>query len=60
MPTLIVLDTNILVSAMIGTGYSHQALAACFKAQAVPLIGANLLAEYEAILYRPERISILS
>lgn len=54
MPALIVLDTNVLVSAMMGTGPSHQVLAACFKKQATPLVGSTLLAEYESLLHRPE------
>jgi len=54
MSALIVLDTNILISAMMGTGSAHQALAACFKRQATPLVGSALLAEYESLLHRPE------
>jgi len=54
MPNLIVLDTNVLVSAMMGTGASHRALAACLKGYAVPVVGSTLLAEYESLLHRPE------
>lgn len=54
MPPFVVLDTNILVSAMMGTGPAHGALAACLKQQAIPLIGTTLLAEYESLLHRPE------
>ena len=54
MPTLVVLDTNILVSAMMGTGPAHQAMVACLKQQATPLVGSALLAEYESLLHRPE------
>ena len=54
MTLVVVLDTNILVSAMMGTGPAHQAMAACFKRQATPLVGSALLAEYESLLHRPE------
>lgn len=53
-PTRVVLDTNILASAMIGTGIARQALAVCLMRRAIPLIGTTLLAEYEAVLHRPE------
>lgn len=39
---------------MMGTGPAHQALIACFKQRITPLIGSTLLAEYEALLHRPE------
>ncbi len=54
MSRVIVLDTNILVSAMMGTGPAHQAVAACLRRQATPLVGAALLAEYESLLRRLE------
>jgi putative PIN family toxin of toxin-antitoxin system len=62
MTHLVVLDTNVLVSAMMGTGPSHSALAACLNQQATPLVGSALLAEYESLLHRPdlERRYVLS
>jgi putative PIN family toxin of toxin-antitoxin system len=54
MSIIVVLDTNILVSAMMGIGPAHQAMTACLKQQATPLIGSALLAEYESLLHRPE------
>lgn len=54
IPSRIVMDTNILASAMIGTGPAHQAIAACLLRQAIPLVGSTLMTEYESVLYRPE------
>jgi putative PIN family toxin of toxin-antitoxin system len=54
MAMSVVLDSNILVSAMMGTGPAYRALAACLRGEATPLVGAALLAEYEDVLHSPE------
>jgi putative PIN family toxin of toxin-antitoxin system len=48
----VVLDTNVFVGACIGVGASNAVLRACFEHRVIPLIGASLLAEYEAVLGR--------
>ena len=49
----IVLDTNVLVSAMLGsTKAPRRVLRLCLEGQAVPLVGAALFAEYEDVLSR--------
>ncbi len=53
MSELIVLDTSIIVSAMIGTaGPSRQVLRRCFEGAYVPLISNALFQEYEAVTSR--------
>lgn len=52
MPT-IVLDTNILVAALLrGGGSARAVLRACLQEHYVPIVGAALLAEYEAVMGR--------
>ena len=54
MPT-VVLDTNILVGALLRGGSSARAvLRACLTARYRPVIGPALLAEYEDVLGRSE------
>jgi putative PIN family toxin of toxin-antitoxin system len=48
----IVVDTNVLVGACLGTGTANGVLAACLKRQCVPLIGNALFAEYEDVFGR--------
>ena len=49
MPT-IVLDTNILVAALLRDGGTARAvLRACLRAQYDPVLGPALLAEYEDV-----------
>jgi putative PIN family toxin of toxin-antitoxin system len=48
----IVIDTNVFVGACIGVGASNAVIRACFEHRFTPLIGASLLAEYEAVLGR--------
>jgi putative PIN family toxin of toxin-antitoxin system len=54
MPHLrVVLDTNVLVSAMLsGGGASRQVLRLCLERAITPLGGAALFAEYEDVLAR--------
>jgi len=54
MPT-VVLDTNILVSALLRRGGTARAvLRACLSAQYSPVLGPALLAEYEDVLGRSD------
>ena len=53
-PIRVAIDTNILASAMMGTGPASRALAACLARLAIPIVGSTLLAEYESVLCRPE------
>jgi putative PIN family toxin of toxin-antitoxin system len=49
----VVLDTNVLVSAMLsGGGASRQVLRLCLERAITPLVGAALFAEYEDVLSR--------
>ena len=48
-----VIDTNVFVGACLGTGAAAGVVAACLQGQALPLMGAALLAEYEDVLARP-------
>lgn len=52
MPT-VVLDTNILVAALLrGGGSGRAVLRACLRGQYQPVLGPALLAEYEDVLGR--------
>lgn len=53
IPMRIVLDTNILVSAMLsGGGPARGVVRLCLQRAVTPLIGAALFAEYEDLLAR--------
>jgi putative PIN family toxin of toxin-antitoxin system len=47
-----VIDTNVFVGACLGEDAANAVLRACLKHRFVPLMGAALLAEYEAVLGR--------
>jgi putative PIN family toxin of toxin-antitoxin system len=49
---VVVVDTNVFVSACFGTGASSQVIASCLTGRHVPLMGAALLAEHEDVLAR--------
>ena len=54
MPT-VVLDTNVLVAALLrGGGSARAALRACLNKHYQPVLGPALLAEYEDVLARSE------
>lgn len=53
----IVLDTNILVGACMGSYPANRLLAACLQGKLTPLIGAALLTEYEDVLNRTSLFS---
>jgi putative PIN family toxin of toxin-antitoxin system len=48
----VVVDTNVFVGACMGTGASNAVIRACLEHRFTPLMGASLLAEYEAVLGR--------
>lgn len=48
----VVLDTNILVAACLGSVPSNRLLAACLQGRLQPLVSAALLAEYEDVVNR--------
>lgn len=50
---LIVLDTNVLVAALLGGGgASREVLRRCIEGDYRPLLGAALFAEYESVMAR--------
>ena len=49
---MVVVDTNVFVSACLGSGPANQVLAACLARKCQPLMGAALFAEYEDVLGR--------
>lgn len=49
---IVVLDTNIFVSALLGKGASRAVLRACLEGRLQPLMGAALFAEYESLMGR--------
>lgn len=52
VPT-VVIDTNVFVSACLGSGPANAVLGACVSGKCRPLVGPALLAEYEDVLSRP-------
>ena len=53
MVTTVVIDTNVLVSALMGQGgMSRRVMRACLTQELRPVVGAALLAEYEDVLGR--------
>ncbi len=52
MARSIVVDTNVFVSACLGSGPANQVLQACLAGVCRPLMGAALYAEYEDVLGR--------
>ena len=54
MGLTVVVDTSVLVSALIGTaGASRQVLRACLERRCRPAMGEKLFLEYESVLQRP-------
>ena len=53
----IVLDTNILVGACMGSRAANRLVAACLQGRCLPLVGAALLAEYEDVIAREDVFS---
>jgi putative PIN family toxin of toxin-antitoxin system len=55
MLMIVVLDTNIFVSALLGpAGASRAVLRACLDGRLQPLMGAALFAEYESLMGRSQ------
>jgi len=55
---ILVIDTNVLVSAFLGPdGSSREVLRRSLKMQDRPIVGAALFAEYESVLAREELFS---
>lgn len=50
----IVVDTNVLIGACLGTGAANAVIAACLKRRFVPLLGNALFNEYEDVFGRDE------
>jgi putative PIN family toxin of toxin-antitoxin system len=50
----IVVDTNVLLGACLGTGAANAVVAACLQGQCVPLMGNALFNEYEDVFGRDE------
>ena len=50
----IVIDTNVLLGAFLGTGAANAVIAACLKRRCVPLIGNALFNEYEDVFGRDD------
>lgn len=48
----VVIDTNVLVGACLGTGAAADVIAACLRRRCQPLVGNALLSEYEDVLAR--------
>ena len=59
MKTTIVIDTNVLIGALIGKQYSanRKLVELCFTEQFQPLINNILFTEYEDVMSRPEIVS---
>ncbi|SJM89051.1 putative toxin-antitoxin system toxin component, PIN family [Crenothrix polyspora] len=51
---IIVIDTNIIVAACMGTGSAAEVVAACLRKDHTPLMGAALFAEYSDVVNRED------
>lgn len=52
MTCLVVIDTNVLVSACLGSGPANAVVRACLEGRCQPVMGAALLSEYEDVFGR--------
>lgn len=58
MESRIVIDTSVLISALIGsTGASRELIRLCLQGEYQPLMGNNLFLEYESVILREEIIT---
>jgi len=56
--TKIVVDANVIISAMIGsTSANRSVLRACLETRVQPILGESLFLEYEDVLSRPRLMS---
>jgi putative PIN family toxin of toxin-antitoxin system len=51
-PIVIVVDTNVFVSAVLGKGASREVLRNCLAGHYLPIMGNTLFIEYESLLTR--------
>ena len=51
---IIVIDTNILVGACMGSPAANEVIASCLRKDHQPIIGTTLFAEYVDVLNREE------
>ena len=60
MSIRIVIDTNVLIGALIGKEYgaNRKLLELCLKREFQPLISYTLFSEYEALINRPSIIEL--
>ena len=49
---MIVVDTDVFVSALCGSGAANVVVAECLRGRYLPLMGAALFTEYESVLRR--------
>ena len=49
---VIVVDTNVLVSALLGSGPANRLIDACLQRRFEPIVGTALFSEYEAVMGR--------
>ncbi|MCA6517308.1 MAG: putative toxin-antitoxin system toxin component, PIN family [Pseudanabaena sp. M135S2SP2A07QC] len=58
MESRIVIDTSVLISALIGsTGASRELIRLCLQGEYQPLMGNSLFLEYESVVLREEIIT---
>lgn len=58
MKSRIVIDTSVLISALIGSnGASRELIRLCLQGEYQPLMGNNLFLEYESVVLREEIIT---
>ncbi|HBC42614.1 MAG TPA: putative toxin-antitoxin system toxin component, PIN family, partial [Pseudanabaena sp.] len=58
MKSRIVIDTSVLISALIGsTGASRELIRLCLQGEYQPLMGNTLFLEYESVVLREEIIT---
>lgn len=58
MKSRIVIDTSVLISALIGsTGASRELIRLCLQGEYQPLMGNNFFLEYESVILREEIIT---
>ena len=59
MKSRIVIDTSVLISALIGsTGASRELIRLCLQGEYQPLMGNTLFLEYESVILREEIITL--
>jgi putative PIN family toxin of toxin-antitoxin system len=50
----VVVDTNVMLGAVLGAGAANAVIAACLKGECIPLMGNALFTEYEDVFSREE------